>query len=117
LELYDWALFGIAIGLSLGWTYFNARHRRDPAYRQRIHDSVQKFSDFTRRKLLRLLYPQSFVDRWNHATVIAGCCCIILTPVLVVGILLGVFVWWKAILLTIAGTLVGAWTGEAAFNR
>lgn len=113
----DWLLFLVAAGLALGWTFFNARHRRDPNYRERIHRSVQRFSDYTRRKLLRLLAPESFVDRWNHATVIAGCCCIILTPVLIVGALFGLWTWWKAPLLAIAGTLAGAWTGEAAFNR
>jgi len=113
----DWLLLLVAAGLALGWTFFNARHRRDPNYRERIHRSVQRFSDFTRRKLLRLLAPESFVDRWNHATVIAGCCCIILTPVLIAGALFGVWTWWKAPLLAIAGTLAGAWTGEAAFNR
>lgn len=113
----DWLLLSLAAGLALGWTFFNARHRRDPGYRERIHQSVERFSDFTRRKLLRLLAPESLVDRWNHATVIAGCCCIILTPLLIAGVLFGAWVWWKALLLAIAGTLVGAWTGEAVFNR
>lgn len=65
---------------------------------------------------MRLMAPTRLKDRVNHATVIAGCCTIICTPVLIVVMILGVLPWWQPPLLVIAGTLAGAYVGEFVFN-
>lgn len=111
-----WILFTLAGMLSLGWSLINGVHRRNPKYKQTVIESAIKVPPFSRRRLLRLVAPTRLRDRANHATVIAGCCFIILFPVTVGTILSGVVGWWQAPLIVGAGNLIGAYLGEFTFN-
>lgn len=111
-----WLLLGFSAVLALGWTFINGQHRRNLAYKKKLVESVAHFPDFTQRKLLRLMAPTRFKDRWNHATVIAGCVFIIGTPVALAAVLVGALGWLQAPALLAAGSLAGAYIGEALFN-
>lgn len=111
-----WAVFGLSSFIAIGWTIFNGMHRRRASYREKVIDSISKCSSHTQKKLSRLLAPSTPYDRWNHATVIAGCCCIILFPVALVLAFWGPLAWWQPFLLVLAGTLTGAYLGELLFN-
>jgi hypothetical protein len=111
-----WVLFGFAALLALGWSLINGFHRRNAAYKERLRSSVTRFPLGTTRKLLRLMAPTSFKDRWNHATVLAGCVCIIASPIYVIASIagyVGIFVSLGALL---SGSLAGAYLGELCFN-
>jgi len=112
----DWILFLFAALLSLGWSLVNGMHRRSLSRKQEILSAVERFPPKTGRKLVRLMAPTRLKDRINHATVIAGCCTIICTPIFVVVMILGILPWWQPPLLVIAGTLAGAYVGELVFN-
>ena len=102
--------------MALGWSFINGCHRRDRANKEKLAASVGSFPAFTRRKLLRLLAPTRLKDRFNHATVIAGCCCIICTPAALVVAIFGWLVWWQAFAYVLIGALAGAYAGEFALN-
>jgi hypothetical protein len=112
----EWILLFFGALMALGWSFVNGLHRRDPRNKNDLASSISGFPAFTKRKLQRLLAPSSFKDRLNHATVIAGCVFIIGTPIVVTAIFFGEVAWWKAPLLLIAGSLAGAYFGEAVFN-
>ena len=111
-----WVLFGFVALLSLGWSFFNGCHRRDRAYKERLRSSVTQFPERTTRKLLRLMAPTCLKDRVNHAIVIAGCICIIASPVFAVAILIGYAAFWPALGALLAGSLAGSFTGEFVVN-
>ena len=111
-----WVLFGFVALLALGWSFFNGCHRRDEAYKSRLRTSVVQFPQGTTRKLLRLLAPTRLNDRINHAIVIAGCICIIATPVLIIALFAGYVAFWPALLATLAGSLAGSFVGEFVVN-
>jgi hypothetical protein len=60
--------------------------------------------------------PTSFKDRFNHATVIAGCVCIIGSPFYLGAVLFGYAGFWPAFGALLAGSLAGAYVGELGFN-
>lgn len=111
-----WVLFGFAALLALGWSLFNGFHRRNAAYKERLRSSVTQLPHGTTRKLLRLMAPTSFKDRWNHATVLAGCVCIIASPIYVIAAISGYAGLWAALGALLAGSLAGAYLGELGFN-
>jgi hypothetical protein len=111
-----WVLFGVAALMALGWSLINGFHRRNAAYKERLRTSVTQFPRGTTRKLLRLMAPTSFKDRFNHATVIAGCVCIIASPFYVTAVLLGYSGWLNALGALFMGSLAGAYSGELALN-
>lgn len=112
----EWVLFAFAAFLALGWSFVNGMHRRNEKRKREIMEAATKFPAATSRRLIRLLAPTRLNDRINHATVIAGCCTIICTPVMVVVMAMGLLPWWQPPLLVVGGTLVGAYVGEFAFN-
>ena len=111
-----WVLFGFVALLSLGWSFFNGCHRRDRAYKERLRSSVTQFPEGTTRKLLRLMAPTRLKDRVNHSIVIAGCICIIASPVFATAILTGYAAFWPALGALLAGSLAGSFTGEFVVN-
>ncbi len=111
-----WVLFGFAALLALGWSLINGCHRRNAAYKDRLRSSVVQFPSPTKRKLLRLMAPTSFKDRWNHATVLAGCVCIIASPLFVLATLFGYSPLIVSLGALLTGSLVGAYVGELGFN-
>ena len=112
----DLILFLLSGVVALGWSLFNGAHRRNPVYKSKIRESAGKFPVFARRRLLRLVAPTRFEDRVNHALVIAGCCCIILSPVLVLSWFYTALDWWHSPLIIGAGTVIGSFLGEFAVN-
>jgi hypothetical protein len=112
----EWVIFGFAAAMALGWSLVNGVHRRSSVNKERLAASISQFPVSTKRKLQRLLAPTSFKDRWNHATVIAGCVCIICTPVAIFAPIVSSIDWWLSPLAVIGGSLVGAYLGEAVFN-
>lgn len=111
-----WVLFGFAALLALGWSLINGCHRRSEANKSRLRNSVNQFPPGTTRKLLRLLAPTSLKDRWNHATVIAGCVCIIGSPIYAFAAMFGYASWPATVGALVGGSLTGAYIGELAFN-
>jgi hypothetical protein len=111
-----WVLFGFVALLALGWSFFNGCHRRDEGYKNRLRSSVSRFPAGTTRKLLRLMAPTKLKDRVNHAIVIAGCICIISTPVLAIALITGYAGVWQAVLAALSGSLAGSFVGEFVVN-
>ena len=111
-----WVLFGLAALLALGWSLVNGCHRRNQANKDRLRNSVAKFPPGTTRKLLRLMAPTSFKDRFNHATVIAGCVCIIGSPFFVLASILGYCPLFPSLGALLFGSLAGSYVGELALN-
>ena len=111
-----WILFGFVALLSLGWSFFNGCHRRDEAYKNGLRSSVVQFPEGTKRKLLRLMAPTCLKDRINHAIVIAGCICIISSPVFAVAILVGYAGFLPALGALVVGSLAGSFIGEFVVN-
>lgn len=111
-----WVLFGFVALLSLGWSFFNGCHRRDEAYKNGLRTSVVKFPEGTKRKLLRLMAPTCLKDRINHAIVIAGCICIIASPLFAIALLAGYAGFLPAITALVAGSLAGSFIGEFVVN-
>jgi len=60
--------------------------------------------------------PTSFKDRWNHATVLAGCVCIIASPLYVIAAIAGYAGFFVSMGALLAGSLAGAYLGELCFN-
>lgn len=112
----DWLTFALTAGLALGWSFFNGMHRRNSEYKRKVAESASRFPSFTRRKLLRLIAPTRFKDRVNHALVIAGCCLIIAFPAVLVALIGGWTVWWRVFLVSVMGSLAGAFVGEFIIN-
>ena len=111
-----WVLFGFVALLALGWSFFNGCHRRDESYKNRLRTSVGRFPAGTTRKLLRLMAPTKLKDRVNHAIVIAGCICIIATPILVIALIAGYVGFWPGALAVLTGSLAGSFVGEFVVN-
>jgi len=111
-----WILFGFVALLSLGWSFFNGCHRRDEVYKNGLRSSVLKFPEGTKRKLLRLMAPTRLNDRLNHAIVIAGCICIIASPVFAVAMFTGYVAFLPASAALVAGSLAGSLIGEFVVN-
>lgn len=112
-DLFLFLLSGLG---SLGWSLINGMHRRNPEYKAKVRGSASQFPVFARRRLLRLVAPTRFEDRVNHALVIAGCCCIMLSPALIMCWILVPMAWWQSPLLIGAGTVIGSFLGEFGVN-
>jgi hypothetical protein len=112
----EWWMILFAGLLAVGWSFINGCHRRNAAYKVNLAASVGAFPEFTKRKLLRLLAPTSFKDRWNHAIVIAGCVCIICTPAALALPFVLEIGWIKAFATLLEGSLAGSIVGEFVLN-
>ncbi|GMV37299.1 MAG: hypothetical protein AMXMBFR61_18070 [Fimbriimonadales bacterium] len=72
--------FALTFLQSLGWTYFDGRKRRNPAYRDRVLAGISRIPERQRKILVALFYPQTLHARWVQATVIGTCSLILAVP-------------------------------------